>query len=684
MLFELHGLILALHHDARFLRIPGALDRARTGFARALAHYRSDGAAAAFAPTPASALAPTPTPPPPRSALTLHFLDPSFPAFGDTMPQYTPPLRDMQFVLHELLNVTDTFKLLPRHADVDADTVNAVLEEAGKFATGVTFPLNLSGDDEGCTLDKATHEVTAPKGFKQAYAQFVEGGWPALSCDPDFGGQGLPVVLNQCLYEMLNSANQAWTMYPGLSHGAYEALHAHGTPEQKAMYLPKLTSGEWTGTMCLTEPHCGTDLGMLRSRAEPQPDGTYRITGNKIFISAGEHDLTENIIHLVLARLPDAPAGSKGISLFVVPKYTVNADGSLGDRNPIFCGALEHKMGIHGNATAQLNLDGAAGTLVGQPHKGLAAMFVMMNAARLGVGNQSLGLTEVAYQNAAAYAKDRIQMRSLSGAKAADKPADPIIVHPDVRKMLLTARAYAEGGRALAIYVALLIDKELASDDADEQRECADLVALLTPICKAFITDNAWVATSHCMQVFGGHGYIHEWGMEQYVRDARINMIYEGTNTIQSLDLLGRKVLADNGAKLKKFGRLVAEFVEDEGTNEAMQEFVNPLADLGDKVTKLTTELGMKAFANADEVGGAAVDYLRVCGHLIYAYLFARMAKIAIEKKASLQGTGDAFYAAKLHTARFYFAKLLPETASLIRSARSGVAPLMAMEEAMF
>jgi hypothetical protein len=589
----------------------------------------------------------------------------------------------MRFVLHELLQVTDELKMLPRHADIDTDTIDAVLEEGGKFAAEVLFPLNASGDAQGCTLDKTTHEVTAPEGFKAAYAQYVEGGWPSLGCDPEYGGQGLPIVVNQCFYEMLNSANQAWTMYPGLSHGAYECLHAHGTPEQKATFLPKLTSGEWTGTMCLTEPHCGTDLGMLRTKAEPvvgAPDGTYRLTGQKIFISAGEHDLAPNIVHLVLARLPDAPAGSKGISLFVVPKFLVNADGSLGERNGIFCGAIEHKMGIHGNATCQMVLDGAVGTLVGQPHKGLAAMFVMMNAARLGVGNQSLGLTEVAYQNAVAYAKDRVQMRSLSGPKAPDKPADPIIVHPDVRKMLLTARAYAEGGRALAIWCALLIDKELASDDADERAECADMVALITPIIKAFLTDNAWIATSHCLQVFGGHGYIREWGMEQYVRDARINMIYEGTNTIQSLDLLGRKVLGDNGKKLKKFGKLVAAFIEDEGTNEAMQEFVNPLADLGDKVTKLTTELGMKAFGNTDEVGGAAVDYLRVCGHLVFAYFWARMAKVALSKKDS----GDPFYAAKLHTARFYFAKLLPETAGLIRSARTGVAPLLAMEEAMF
>jgi alkylation response protein AidB-like acyl-CoA dehydrogenase len=596
------------------------------------------------------------------------------------MPQYNPPLRDMQFCLHELFDTAGQLKTMPRHQDIDADTIDAVLEQAGKFASEVVFPLNISGDAEGCTLDKTTHEVTPPKGFKAAYATYVEGGWPSLSCDPEYGGQGLPMVVNQCLYEMLNSANQAWTMYPGLSHGAYECLHAHGTPEQKATYLPKLTSGEWTGTMCLTEPHCGTDLGLMRSKAEPQPDGSYKLTGQKIFISAGEHDLAANIIHLVLARLPDAPAGSKGISLFVVPKFNVNADGSLGERNGIFCSALEHKMGIHGNATCQIMLEGANATLVGEPHRGLAAMFVMMNAARLGVGNQSLGLTEVAYQNAVAYAKDRRQMRSLSGPKQPDQPADTIIVHPDVRKMLLTARAYAEGGRALAIYTALLIDQELSAEDEAQRAEAADLVALLTPIIKAFITDNGWIATSHCMQVFGGHGYIKEWGMEQLVRDSRINMIYEGTNTIQSLDLLGRKVLGDGGKKLKKFGRLIQDFVEEEGVHEAMQEFVNPLAELGDKFTKLTTELGMKAMGNADEVGGAAVDYMRVAGHLVFAYFWARMAKVALEK----QGSGDPFYTAKLATARFYFAKLLPETAGLMRTARSGVAPLMEMDEALF
>jgi alkylation response protein AidB-like acyl-CoA dehydrogenase len=596
------------------------------------------------------------------------------------MPQYTPPLRDLQFVMHELLNAEQELKAMPRHKDIDADTLNSVLEEGGRFAAEVAFPLNIGGDQQGCKLDVVSHSVSTPAGFKQAYRQFVEGGWPGMVCEPQYGGQGLPILVNQCIFEMLNSANQAWTMYPGLSHGAYACLHEHGTDEQKAAYLPRLASGEWTGTMCLTEPQCGTDLGLIRTKAEPQADGSWKISGQKIFISAGEHDLADNIIHLVLARLPDSPPGSKGISLFVVPKFLPDAQGKPGARNPIFCGALEHKMGIHGNATCQMNLDGATGWLVGQPNKGLPAMFVMMNAARLGVGNQSLGLTEVAYQNAAAYAKDRMQMRSLSGPKSPDKPADTIIVHPDVRRMLLTARAYAEGGRALAMYCALLLDKEHASDDEDERKDAADLVALLTPIVKAFLTDNGWIATSLCLQVFGGHGYIKEWGMEQYVRDARINMIYEGTNTVQALDFLGRKVLGDNGAKMRKFGKLVTEFVEDEGTDEAMQEFVNPLAELGDKVNKLSMELGMKAMGNADEVGAAATDYLRICGHLVFAYFWARMAKIALAKKDS----GDPFYAAKLYTARFYFAKLLPETAGLIRTARTGLAPLMNMEEALF
>ena len=602
------------------------------------------------------------------------------------MPVYNPPLRDMQFVLHELLDVNTALKAMPKHAEVDADTINAVLEEGGKFAAEVVFPLNISGDQQGCKLDRDTHEVTPPDGFKAAYDQYVAGGWPALSCDPEYGGQGLPFVVNQCFYEMLNSANQAWTMYPGLSHGAYECLHAHGTPEQKATFLPKLTSGEWTGTMCLTEPHCGTDLGLLRTKAEPQADGTYRITGQKIFISAGEHNLVPNIVHLVLARLPDAPPGSKGISLFLVPKFHVNADGSLGERNGIYCGGLEHKMGIHANATCQMVLDGAVGTLVGQPNKGLAAMFVMMNAARLGVGNQSLGLTEVAYQNALAYAKDRVQMRSLSGVKAPGKPADPIIVHPDVRRMLLTAKAWAEGGRALACYGALLLDQELNHPDEAQRKDAAELLALLTPIIKAFITDNGFEAAVECQQVYGGHGFIKEWGMEQFVRDARINMIYEGTNTIQSLDLLGRKVLGNNGASLKKFGAQVEAFIRAEMANEAMGEFVKPLADLGQKITQLTGEIGMKAMQNADEVGAAAVDYLRVVGHMVYGYFWARMAKVALEKIAQAEEEAqrpDPFYLGKVQTARFYFTRLMPETSSLMRRIRAGSDVLLDTDAAL-
>ncbi len=591
------------------------------------------------------------------------------------MPSYTPPLRDMQFVMHELFNVVDDFKQIPKHADIDADTINAVLEEGGKFAAEVIFPLNVSGDAEGCSIDQTTHAVTTPKGFKEAYAQYIEAGWAALACEPEFGGQGLPLVVNQCFYEMLNSANQAWTMYPGLTHGAYASLLTHGTDEQKQTYLHKMTSGEWTGTMCLTEAHCGTDLGLMRTKAEPLADGTYKLTGNKIFISAGEQDMTANIIHLVLARLPDAPAGIKGVSLFIVPKFLVNKDGSLGARNGIYCGGLEHKMGINGSATAQIVLDGAIGTMVGQPNKGMNGMFVMMNAARLGVGNQSLGLTEVAYQNALVYAKDRIQMRSLTGPKAKDQPADPIIVHPDVRKMLLTAKAYAEGGRALMCFSSMLLEKEHNHPDEKVRKDSGELLAMLTPIVKAFLTDNGWTATSACLQVFGGHGFIKEWGMEQFVRDSRINMIYEGTNTVQSLDLLGRKILGNNGATLRKFGKLVAKLVEEEGVNEKMAEFITPIAVLGEQMTKFTTEIGFKGFQNPDEVGAAAVDYLRVAGHLVFGYFWARMAQVALRQIAA--GNTDKFYLAKLQTARFYFAKLFPETATLMRTARAGSKVLM-------
>ena len=597
------------------------------------------------------------------------------------MAIYTPPLRDMQFVMHELLNVTADLQAMPVHAEMDADTINAVLEEGGKFASEVLLPLNISGDDEGCHLDIATHAVTTPAGYKEAYTQYINAGWAALACDPEFGGQGLPLVVNQCFYEMMNSANQAWAMYPGLTHGAYAALYTHGTPEQKATYLHKMTSGEWTGTMCLTEPHCGTDLGLMRSKAEPQADGTYRITGTKIFISAGEQDLTDNIIHLVLARLPDAPPGIKGVSLFIVPKYQVNTDGSLGARNSIFASRLEHKMGIKSSATAQIELEGAVGTLVGQPNKGMQGMFVMMNAARLGVGNQSLGLTEVAFQNALAYAKDRTQMRSLSGPKALDKPADPIIVHPDVRKMLLTAKAYAEGGRTLMCFSSMLLEKEHNHPDEAVRKESGELLAMLTPIVKAFITDNGHISTNACMQVFGGHGFIKDNGMEQFVRDNRINMIYEGTNTIQSLDLLGRKVLSNNGATLKKFGKLMGELVAEEGVNEKMAEFITPMAVLGDQMTKFTTELGFKGFQNPDEVGAAAVDYLRVAGHMVFGYFWARMAQVSLRQIAS--GNTDPFYVAKLQTARFYFAKLFPETASAMRTARAGAKVLMDTDAAL-
>jgi len=597
------------------------------------------------------------------------------------MAQYTPPLRDMQFLLQEVFNAPKQWSQLPAYTDMDMDTVMAVLEEAGKFASEVLLPLNGVGDTQGCKLNAQTHEVTTPQGFKEAYDQYVTGGWPALACASEFGGQGLPLTVNQCLYEMLNSANQSWTMYPGLTHGAYETVYAHGTEEQKNQYLPKLISGHWTGTMCLTEPHCGTDLGLLRCKAEPLADGTYKITGQKIFISSGDHDLAENIVHLVLARLPDAPAGTKGISLFVVPKFLPTSDGTLGERNPIFCSGLEHKMGIHGNSTCQMTLDGAVGTLLGEPHRGLQAMFVMMNTARLGVGTQSLGLTEVAYQNALAYAKDRIQMRALSGAKDPGKPADPIIVHPDVRAMLLTAKAYAEGGRALTLYTALLLDREHHHPDEAERKKAAEMVALLTPIIKAFLTDNGWTATSSCLQVLGGHGYIHEWGMEQYVRDARINMIYEGTNTIQSLDLLGRKVLGNQGATLKQFGKLIAKLVESCSDDADMQPYIQPLATMAQQVTPLTMELGMKAMQDTDQVGAAAVPYLRIVGHMVFGYFWAEMARVALQKIAD--GESPTFYQGKLQTARFYFERLMPEVEQLFKTARTDVSVLLDTDAAL-
>ncbi len=595
------------------------------------------------------------------------------------MPTYTPPLRDMRFVLHEMLNVETQLRKLPPHADIDAATIDTILEEGGKFCAEVLYPLNQVGDREGCTRH-ADGSVTTPKGFKQAYQQFVEAGWSSLGADPEFGGQGLPHVVHSAFLEMMNSANQAWSMYPGLSHGAYNALHAFGAPELKKIYLPKLVSGDWTGTMCLTESHCGTDLGLLKTSAVPNADGSYDITGTKIFISAGEHDMSKNIVHLVLARLPDAPGGTKGISLFIVPKFIPGADGNAGVRNTVKCGSIEHKMGIHGNATCVINLDAAKGWLVGTPNKGLNAMFVMMNSARLGVGMQSLGLAEVAYQNSLAYAKDRLQGRSLTGPKAQNKPADPIIVHPDVRRMLLTQKAYVEAARAFTYWAGLAIDREHKSQDPQERKDMADLVALLTPVIKGFITDNGYESTTLAMQVLGGHGYITEWGLEQHVRDARINMIYEGTNSIQALDLLGRKVLGDMGAKLMKFGKVIQDVVKSHADNPLMKEFTDPLAALLGEVQKLTMEIGQKAMKNPDEAGAAAMPFLRILGHLVFSFSWVYAAGIAIKKVDS----GDPFYKAKLTTARFYFAKLYPETATLLKQARAGSKSLMELEEALF
>ena len=587
------------------------------------------------------------------------------------MPHYTAPLRDMQFVLFDLLQAEAELAALPRHAGLDRETIEAVLEEGAKFASQVIQPLNQVGDREGCTWH-GDGVVTAPPGFKEAYRQYVDNGWPSVSCDPDWGGQGLPTLVNNRLYEMWNSANQAWLMYAGLSHSAYECLMAFGTEQQKQVYLTKIVSGEWTGTMCLTEPHCGTDLGLLKTKAEPNGDGSFALTGTKIFISAGEHDLAENILHLVLARLPGAPAGTKGISLFLVPKFLPDANGAVGARNTIKAGSIEHKMGIHGNATCVMNLDGATGWLIGEANKGLAAMFVMMNSARLGVGMQSLGQAEVAYQNAAAYAKDRLQGRAATGPASPDKPADSILVHPDVRRMLLTARACNEGGRALATWTALLLDREHDHPDPAVREEASELMALLTPVVKAFLTDNGWETATLCQQVLGGHGYISEWGMDQYVRDARINMIYEGTNGIQALDLLGRKVLMDGGQKFGRFAALVQAFLKENAGRPELAEFTAPLAKLLADTVALTQEIGAKAKADPNEVGAAAVPYLRITGHLCFAWLWARMAALAI-------GKDDDFHTAKVATARFYFAWLLPEVEQRFREARAGAPSLMAL-----
>ncbi|HJV07523.1 MAG TPA: acyl-CoA dehydrogenase C-terminal domain-containing protein [Chromobacteriaceae bacterium] len=592
------------------------------------------------------------------------------------MPAYKAPLRDFDFVLNELIKVQDIIPTLPGYEEATQDIFSSYLQAAAEFCENELAPLNRQADEEGCHYDNATKTVTTPPGFKQAYQQYCELGFTGLDCNPAYGGQGMPKALAFPIMEMQSSANVAWSMYPGLSHGAYSAIHAHGSDEQKATYLPKLVSGEWTGTMCLTEPHCGTDLGLLKTRAEPNDDGSYRITGTKIFISAGEHDLSDNIIHLVLARLPDAPKDVKGISLFIVPKF--HADGR---RNGVYCGSLEHKMGIKANATAVLNFDEAQGYLIGEANKGLACMFTMMNAARLGCGMQGLGIGEASYQGALAYARDRLQMRALGGAKFPEKPADPIIVHPDVRRMLMTQKAYTEAGRALTALLALQLDIEEKHPDAEARQDAADLVALLTPVAKAFMTDNGYTAANLGMQVFGGHGFIREWGMEQLVRDCRISQIYEGTNGIQAIDLLGRKVLMDQGQKLRKFTKQIHRFCQAQEGNAALAEFIGPLSKLLKEIGEVTMSVGMASIQNRDEAGAAATDYLRLLGHLTYAWLWARMAEVAYAK---LDHGDAAFYQAKITTARFYFAKLLPEVEALKVSIKSGAKPLMELADEHF
>jgi len=593
------------------------------------------------------------------------------------MQQYSAPLRDMSFVFHELLEVESEYRQLQPQADRSRELIDSVLEAGARFAEDVVSPLQRIGDEHGCRLEAG--RVTTPPGFKRAYQLFCEAGWPGAAADPHHGGQGLPDALGYALEEMLNSANLAWAMYVTLTRGAYGALRESATALREVC-LPKLVSGRWTGTMCLTEPQAGSDLGLVKTEAVPDGAGAYRLTGTKIFVSAGEHDLSENILHLVLARLPDAPAGSKGISLFLVPKLLPDAAGRAHDNNRIECLGIERKLGIHGNATCVIQLDGATGFLVGEPHRGLPAMFVMMNAARLGVGIQGLGLMQVAYQHARDYAKGRLQSRSLSGAKAPDQPADPIVVHADVRRMLLTQKAYIEGGRALAYWLALMLDRSKAHPDPGLRRDSNDLVSLFTPVVKAFLTDNAVLCTNLALQVCGGHGYIRDTGLEQFVRDARITTIYEGTNTIQALDLLGRKVLFDGGAKLRKFGDLVRTFVELAQGTAGMRQFTAPLVQLAGRLERLTLELGARALSNRDELGAAATDYLRILGHFACAYFWARMAHIALPRAAA----GEAFYASKLATARFYFARLLPEVEASFQTASSGASTLFELDAEAF
>ncbi|WP_434027711.1 acyl-CoA dehydrogenase C-terminal domain-containing protein [[Pseudomonas] boreopolis] len=594
------------------------------------------------------------------------------------MSSYSAPLADLRFALYDVLGVEALFSRLG-HAEASRDIVDAVLEEAARFAGTVLAPLNGVGDEIGCAFDKATHEVTTPPGFKQAYEQFVEGGWTGLTAAPELGGQGLPHTLGIPLNEMVNAANLAWGNFPLLSHGAVEALKQHGEAWQQEVFLKPLIEGRWTGTMCLTEPHCGTDLGLLKTRAEPNADGSYAITGTKIFITAGEHDLTDNIVHLVLAKLPDAPPGAKGISLFVTPKFKVGRDGAVGERNALHCGSIEHKMGIKGSVTCVMNFDGAQGWLVGQPHKGLQAMFTMMNTARLGVGLQGIGLSERAYQNALRYARERLQSRSLAGARFPDKPADPIVVQPDVRRMLLTIKSLTEGSRLLALHAATLIDVAHRSQDPAERERADTLVSFLTPISKACQTEWAIENTYHALQCFGGHGYIREHGMEQLARDARITTLYEGTTGIQALDLMGRKTASTQAAGLKLFLAEVEEFARACEGDAALTEFIKPLRDKASEWAMLTRDVLERAAKDPEEIGAASYDYLFYSGYVVLAYWWARSVAAA---NASAHDEG--FKRAKLETARFYYARILPRTLTHAANIRAGAKPLMALDEALF
>ena len=597
------------------------------------------------------------------------------------MPSYSAPVKDMNFILNEVLNISK-YSNLPGYADATPDLIAAILEEGAKICENELAPLNLSGDQEGCTRSD-DGSVTTPKGFKEAYNKFAEGGWTSLTSDPEYGGQGLPHVLGFCVEEMMVSSNMAFAMYPGLSAGAMASIEIEGTDAQKNTYLPKMVAGDWSGTMNLTEPHCGTDLGLLRTKAEPNDDGSYAITGTKIFISAGEHDLTENIIHLVLARLPDAPAGVKGISLFIVPKFNVNDDGSLGDRNTLICGSIEEKMGIHANSTCVMNYDSAKGYLLGTAHKGLRAMFIMMNAARVGVSVQGYGQSEVAYQNAVLYANDRIQGRSLTGAKAADKAADPIIVHPDVRRMLMNTRSFNEAARASALWCAMLIDLSHDAETEEERQWADDIVSLLTPVMKGVFTDRGYEYSTTCQQVFGGHGYISEHGMEQFVRDARICQIYEGANGIQALDLVGRKLPANGGRSIQALFKLVGSFLSDNKDNEKMADFVKPLSAALADLQASTMWLMQNGMANPDNAGAGSTPYMHMMGHVLLAFQWAQMAKISQDQLDA--GTSDpTFYENKLITGRYYMNRRLPETRSLRAELEAGADDIMALDAANF